>query len=659
MFKLRLKHYYKWLRASLSPQAQTNQTSTDHIRIQKSTKRPSSSLLYLVSPAQTCDRKSTKHRVSWFLQSPVSSPKATSKVETSHRLKQAKSIPEDRKIQDGDPRINKNILEYRGMGHINRPARRLPPYSNSPKIPKIPAICTQVSDLSVHLSSIRASPSSSSIHRDSKRGKTHGLITGHKDTPISGRLADQGSISGGVISQHKSGGRPNRISRLDDKSGQIGVDSNSSILFCGIRIPSKLSPCKAHSGEVAKTTGINPQDNQPVCPDCKTFDITHWVASINRKNGPRWPPSHETFSVASHGEVDIYSVVGQAPSLVRLHHSSSGLVAESTKFLKGADLHPQEHNVQVFTDASNVGWGTHLNQDSIKGLWSDLEKSLHINISELKAVFLALKHFRLQCQNQTVLVATDNSTVVAYINKQGQTHSVEMCALLWRIMSWCHRFKISLRARHIPGCLNVITDSLSRSTEIQSTVWSPHPWVFKRICTKWFTPQVDLFATRLNHKLPLYVSPVPDQNAWNIDALNISWSSLVAYAYPPTALLPKVIQKVRQYNCLLILIAPGWPGMPWFWDLVHLSVEIPLQLPASPNLLKQSSNQVFHNNSQYLNLHAWCLGVSNSKNKVSLLKWQRELLPLKGHQQDLFTKQSGPFLKNDAEKIRWMSPNLL
>ena len=33
---------------------------------------------------------------------------------------------------------------------------------------------------------------------------------------------------------------------------------------------------------------------------------------------------------------------------------------------------------------------------------------------------------------------------------------------------------------------------------------------------------VDLFATRLNRKVPLYVSPVPDQHAWNIDALNIS-----------------------------------------------------------------------------------------------------------------------------------------
>ena len=55
---------------------------------------------------------------------------------------------------------------------------------------------------------------------------------------------------------------------------------------------------------------------------------------------------------------------------------------------------------------------------------------------------------------KTVLVATDNSTVVAYINKQGQTHSAEMCALLWKIMTWCH-YQITLKARHIPGCLTV------------------------------------------------------------------------------------------------------------------------------------------------------------------------------------------------------------
>ena len=42
----------------------------------------------------------------------------------------------------------------------------------------------------------------------------------------------------------------------------------------------------------------------------------------------------------------------------------------------------------------------------------------------VESIFVALKRFKDQCQNQTVLVATDNSTVVAYINKQGGTHYV-------------------------------------------------------------------------------------------------------------------------------------------------------------------------------------------------------------------------------------------
>ena len=42
--------------------------------------------------------------------------------------------------------------------------------------------------------------------------------------------------------------------------------------------------------------------------------------------------------------------------------------------------------------------------------------------------------------------------------------------------------------------------------------------------------------------------------------------------------------------------------MPWFWDLVQLSTEIPLQLPVSRTLLKQSHNYVFHSNPQHLNL---------------------------------------------------------
>ena len=42
--------------------------------------------------------------------------------------------------------------------------------------------------------------------------------------------------------------------------------------------------------------------------------------------------------------------------------------------MKGADLHPKDHSIQLFTDASNEGWGAHLEQRSTQGLWSDQEK---------------------------------------------------------------------------------------------------------------------------------------------------------------------------------------------------------------------------------------------------------------------------------------------
>ena len=86
--------------------------------------------------------------------------------------------------------------------------------------------------------------------------------------------------------------------------------------------------------------------------------------------------------------------------------------------MNGADLQPKDHNIQIVTDASNEVWGAHLEQVSTKGLWSDREKRLHINVLELKSDSLAQKRFKDQCQYQTVLVATDNSTVRAYINKQ-------------------------------------------------------------------------------------------------------------------------------------------------------------------------------------------------------------------------------------------------
>ena len=119
---------------------------------------------------------------------------------------------------------------------------------------------------------------------------------------------------------------------------------------------------------------------------------------------------------------------------------------EESNVLPGQPLHPLKHALQIFTDISKEGWGAHLNERTAIGTWSLPESKLHMNHLELNVVFLALKEFQDLCSNNIVLVATDNTTVVAYINKEGGMKSGCLCALLWRILSWCTRKQVTLQA---------------------------------------------------------------------------------------------------------------------------------------------------------------------------------------------------------------------
>ena len=104
--------------------------------------------------------------------------------------------------------------------------------------------------------------------------------------------------------------------------------------------------------------------------------------------------------------------------------------------LTGQPLHPIRHALQMFTDASKEGWGAHLDERTVRGTWSLPESKLNINYLELKAVFLALKEFQDLCAGRMVLVAND---------KEGGMRSGTLCALLWRILTWCTRHQVTLK----------------------------------------------------------------------------------------------------------------------------------------------------------------------------------------------------------------------
>ena len=535
------------------------------------------------------------------------------KVEASHRLKQAQHFSTRRKVQNGNSRVHQDLPDSRGMGIIDRPIRRLLSHPYPSKLKEIPKVLPQVAGVPVHLPPFRTSHSPPGLYIDCKGSEANGPLQRTQTSPILGRLADQVPVSGGSPSEHSGSGRPHPVLGVDNKSGKIRTKTYSGVFVHGLRIPSRFNPCKTHSREMAQTSGFDPTSQVKTCFDCKMFDVANWVVCFNGENGPGGTPSHEALSVSPRGALEISSVAGQPPSN---HFSTPRLVAKSLKHDERCRPSSQRPQYPTLYRRLKRRLGHSLRSKFYKGsVVRPGKKATHKRSRDEGGLPGPSKL-------QGPVPEPNSASCNGQLNSGSLHKQTRRNSLSRDVRSsvedhdMCHHYHITLKARHIPECLNVMADLLSRSNQMQSTEWSLHPQVFKQICQKWFTPHVDLFATHLNHKLPLYVSPVPDPSAWDIDALNLNWTGLTAYAYPLTALLHRVIQKIRQCHCLIIVIAPGWPGMPWFWDLVQLSTKIPLQLPVSITLLKQSHNYVFHSNPQHLNLHAWCLGVDSSKNKA-------------------------------------------
>ena len=365
-----------------------------------------------------------KCKISRVLQSPVSSPQASPKVEASNRLKQAQHFSACRKVQNGNSIVHQDLPGSRDMGIIDRPSDRpsehLSSHPHSPKLKEIPKVSPQVTSVPVHPPSFWTSHSPPGLYNDRKGSEAHGPLQRTQTSPIPGRLADQVPVSGRspsehsvvdltqslgwIINQEKSKLNPTQVFsfmgyeyHLDSALVRPTLERWLKLQDLILRLKSKrvlTARClMSLIGLLASMEKMVPEGRLHM----RSFQFhlkEHWRYPQSLDNLLPW-----TDVISAH--LDWW----QNPANV----------------MKGADLHPKDHSIQLFTDASNEGWGAHLYQRSTKGLWSDQEKRLHINVLELKVASLALRNFKDQCQDQTVLVATDNSTVVAYINKEELT----------------------------------------------------------------------------------------------------------------------------------------------------------------------------------------------------------------------------------------------
>ena len=224
---------------------------------------------------------------------------------------------------------------------------------------------------------------------------------------------------------------------------------------------------------------------------------------------------------------------------------------------------PQEH---LYTDASVVGWEAHVGSLTASGHWPEHMMSCHINLLELEAAFQTLKQFHHSLAGRRDL-HKDNTTVACYINKQGGARSRPLSQRTEELLLWCASRSIQLLAQYVPSKLNILANLLSWPHIVLQSEWTLVHSVLQPIWSARFTPHINLFPTRFSHRLPLYVSPVPDMAAWAVDALSIPWSNLLSYAFSPVPITGKVLRKARDEKATLILVTPHWPAQAWFPEL--------------------------------------------------------------------------------------------
>ena len=187
-----------------------------------------------------------------------------------------------------------------------------------------------------------------------------------------------------------------------------------------------------------------------------------------------------------------------------------------------------------------------------------------------------------------------------------------MATLIW---DWCLKQNIWLSATHIPGSKNIQAGKASRVLK-ECTERSLSQEVFNAMQERWGKCDIDLFASRLNFKIPQYVSWRPNPGAQFINAPLMNWKPPYFYAFPPFSLLATCLQKIEQDQSTGILMVRMWTTQPWFKLLLNLLTDNPLVLPQTDSLLFLPHSIAVHPLRRELQLMACKISGSPSRREL-------------------------------------------
>jgi len=240
-----------------------------------------------------------------------------------------------------------------------------------------------------------------------------------------------------------------------------------------------------------------------------------------------------------------------------------------------APMHVPPHSVDLFTDASNSGWGAQLvtavDQLVARGFWSRQHSVVHITLKELVAVRLAIESFVSMVSGCVVKLHSDATVVVqALLDLTSRSPALRQeLRHLYRVL---HAHNIILQPVHIAGVLNCVADQQSRATDRED--WRLNPIWFERLQRRLGTYcTTDCFASYINQLCPRFFSITHQPGSAGVDSFSRpipDWEQSVNWMNPPWSQLDRLATLLDLHPRIHgLVLAPWWPGQAWFQTLLH------------------------------------------------------------------------------------------
>ena len=251
--------------------------------------------------------------------------------------------------------------------------------------------------------------------------------------------------------------------------------------------------------------------------------------------------------------------------------------------------------LNLWSDASDVGWEAHLGEEVASGLWAPEELDISINVRELLASERALLWFAPQICGSSVSIFADNATAVAYLRNQGGTHSLLLNSIAHRILRWAESLPVLLSPQFIMGRHNVLADSLSRPNQVQGSEWTLKLEVFQELRKRW-PVSIDLFATSKSLLFSIFFSlPRSERSGNRCSSQELVWvagiclSTLVTHSCVSEEALVVLWSPADHHSSLLAseAVVPRSSGSGGGWSSGSASV----QRPPSPTPLSSGGVQ--------------------------------------------------------------------